>query len=148
MVLNVNEVATILYVKPESVRRWIRVGVLMTNKRMGRNGSSIELESLVQFVNRPPGLYIHHLEKWLTENGIKFNKIEKPIYDVNEDNYIVLNDTDNEQTTGTELDLEGLILSEGMRLCVLKQELARITAQISISESQIEYWRLLQQKTV
>ena len=65
--LNVNE---------ETVRRWIRDGKLNAKRGIGRGGSTILLEDIVAFANKPPRAYLLALETWLTANGFSYQKIE------------------------------------------------------------------------
>lgn len=68
--LSVAEIAEILSVSEESVRRWIREGKLNADKKQGRTGHTIYLEDLVEFVNQPPHGYVEKLRQWLTIKGI------------------------------------------------------------------------------
>lgn len=69
---SVVDVAAMLKVNEETVRRWIREGKLVANLKRGRGGSSIELEDVVNFVNRTPGSHAYlALDKWLNENNIR-----------------------------------------------------------------------------
>lgn len=146
MEFGTKEVAKMLNVNPESVRRWIRSGRLKANCNRGRDGSSIELHDIVTFVNTPPRAYCEVLEAWLHLNQIEYTKVEGS-YDVFNNYCIVLIDNDTSCDHDSETpNMKELIFQEKLHLCILKQELARITAQIAISESQIEYYNILIQK--
>ena len=55
---SVTDVAAMLGVNEESVRRWIREGKLVANRRIGRAGSSVELKDIIDFDNgRSMALY-------------------------------------------------------------------------------------------
>lgn len=71
---SVSDVAKILDVGEETVRRWIRDNKLNAKRALGRGGSTIRLEDIVDFVNEGPSIYQLNLMIWLIENDIKFTK--------------------------------------------------------------------------
>ena len=74
---SVSMVATMLGVNhEESVRRWIREDRLKAKRGLGRGGSTILLEDVVEFANRPPRAYLKSLISWLDGEGIKYEKID------------------------------------------------------------------------
>lgn len=70
---SVAEVASMLQVNEETVRRWIREGKLEANRKLGRGGSSITLDNIVNFVNQPPYTYIQPMIAWLNDNNIRYS---------------------------------------------------------------------------
>ena len=229
---SVVEVAKILGVGEETIRRWIRDGKLEAKRGLGRNGNAIELNAIVQFANQPPRLYIENLIKWLEKNGFSYKRVqlvddrekgatlvdtmaktvdaggtvakaamvgmtgaalinpvgitmlgpaiggallangrrkksavnyqikledaalstakEKNVSDfvVEEDDLMSQLDQGEENdsaSSNTSEDIALKIIEEKMKLIKLKQELAQITAQITICENQIEYYTLLQE---
>lgn len=71
---SVTDVASMLRVNEETVRRWIREGKLVATIKRGRGGSSIELSDIIAFVNRTPGSFAQtSMKKWLKENNIQFS---------------------------------------------------------------------------
>lgn len=224
---SVADVAAMLGVREESVRRWIREGKLVAERRMGRTGSSVTLADIVAFANQPPRTYVKALSKWLGEHNIDYslkNNILSSMQETtkaatagvvagtavgtmfgfpgallgatagsvtgiakalmypeivlsdseqtNSSNIIAAeesasrkeNETINRETvgdkesateeiktdvsnaTGSTDDYHAKIIEEQMKLITLKQELARISAEISITEGQIEYYKLMLQK--
>jgi excisionase family DNA binding protein len=136
MQFNVTEVANILHVNQETVRRWIREGKLKAMLKRGRGGSTISMEHLVEFVNNtsPRTPFKMLFESWCIQNNINSNTCNEidSIDDYHEDNVPVEDDNYNQ-----------LINQEKMKLCILRQELARIQAEITIRETQIEYYNLM-----
>ena len=63
--LTVTEVADILEVSEESVRRWVRENKLAADKKLGRAGHTIHLTALVDFVNRSSAVYLEKLKAFL-----------------------------------------------------------------------------------
>jgi len=74
--LSVSDVATMLSVNEETVRRWIRNGKLKADSKRGRGGSSIELEDVITFVNIPPRDHMGALTKWLNAQCINYQLVE------------------------------------------------------------------------
>lgn len=71
---SVADVASMLRVNEETVRRWIREGKLVATIKRGRGGSSVELSDIIAFVNRTPGSFVQtSMKKWLNENNIQFS---------------------------------------------------------------------------
>ena len=70
--LTVTEVAEILEVSEESVRRWVRENKLAADKKLGRAGHTIHLSALVDFVNRSSTVYLEKLKAWLKKEKIAF----------------------------------------------------------------------------
>ena len=48
---SVSDVAKMLNVKEETVRRWIRSGKLKANRAVGRGGNTLALEDIIDFAN-------------------------------------------------------------------------------------------------
>lgn len=71
-ILTVTEIAEILEVNEESVRRWIRENKLAANKKLGRIGHTIYLNALVDFVNSSSRVYQKKLIAWLRKKNISF----------------------------------------------------------------------------
>ena len=70
--LTVTEVAEILEVNEESVRRWIREGKLSADKKLGRTGHTIYLNALVDFANKSSTVYQNKLKTWMKKENIPF----------------------------------------------------------------------------
>ena len=70
--MTVTEVAEILEVNEESVRRWIRENKLAADKKLGRAGHTIYLSALVDFANKSSGVYQNKLMAWLKKENIPF----------------------------------------------------------------------------
>lgn len=197
---SVADIATMLEVNEESVRRWIREGKLAAERRLGRGGSLVALKDIVEFVNLPPQTYVKAMCDWLDNQGIPYQltagssdsgrylatgvglltggllgggvaataanlvkypkivlddtvietgveeaRLQKALPDPTE--YADGDLTDRAIQTPEELpsedNYEARIIEEQMKLIKLKQELARINAEISIAEGQIEYYRLM-----
>ena len=218
---SVIDVAAMLKVNEETVRRWIREGKLTATLKRGRGGSSIELEDIINFVNRTPRNHTYSaMKQWLHEQNIRFSVqvhsysekesivdtastlvgasslgaalggpvgylvggavggtikafSSKPHYYTEEQ--IVLLDP-HQKVDATTLDTEladphtqdksinknpdvimdtykpevfnkdevsKKIITEQKKLLRFQQELAQINAQISITEAEIEYYKLL-----
>lgn len=73
---SVSDVANMLRVNEETVRRWIRDGKLKANSAKGRGGNTIYINDVVDFVNKPPREYLLPLETWLTDNNISYITVE------------------------------------------------------------------------
>lgn len=58
----------------ETVRRWIRDGRLPAKRSLGRGGSTMQLEDIINFANKPPRAYLKSLISWLDANGIEYEK--------------------------------------------------------------------------
>ena len=71
-ILTVTEIAEILEVNEESVRRWVREGKLAADKKLGRTGHTIYLNALVDFVNKSSAVYQNKLKAWLEKENIPF----------------------------------------------------------------------------
>lgn len=71
----VSDVARMLNVNEETIRRWIREGKLTAKRAVGRGGNSINLEDVVSYVNTPPRMYLLAMEKWLIDNNIPCERI-------------------------------------------------------------------------
>lgn len=71
---SVSDVADMLGVNVETVRRWIRDDRLKAKRGLGRGGNSLQLEDIVEFVNTPPCNYILPLMAWLDSHGIPYQK--------------------------------------------------------------------------
>lgn len=71
---SVSDVAKMLGVGSETVRRWIRDGKLLAKRVRGRNGNEITLEDVVQFANCPPLLYQDALRAWLEDHNIAYGE--------------------------------------------------------------------------
>ena len=67
---------------------------------------------------------------------------EKPVKNPDFDNVLVTEDQKLQF-----LPWRAKIIEEQIKLLKLKQELARITAEISVAENQIEYYNLMLQST-
>ena len=221
---SVADVASMLNVNEETVRRWIREGKLEATLRRGRNGSSIKLEDIVDFVNRSSnGRMRSAIKYWLNEHKIKYDLVQfetghttgkilgsvagpvigsiiggpvgavagavsaasgllekgpdeiirlrsedknepatAPVSETEEaesQNRKAVTELPDEKSSGQDGDTtdeqsdkkresikeyDKKILEEQLRLLELKQELARVEAEISIRESKIEYYKLLQ----
>ncbi len=225
---SVSDVADMLGVNVETVRRWIRDDRLKAKRGLGRGGNSLQLEDIVEFVNTPPCNYVLPLMTWLDSHGIPYQKefisyscadsfldhlnptksiestatgivttslgntwgsnpigailpaaaslfgtaLEKKKYEHTyrirllsqaEDEKASDNTVETEQaelpvpeiappvpeTKSESLDksIRTKIIEEQIKLVKLKQELARITAEISVAENQIEYYNLMLQST-
>lgn len=227
---SVSDVADMLGVNVETVRRWIRDDRLKAKRGLGRGGNSLQLEDIVEFVNTPPCNYVLPLMAWLDNHGIPYQKdtvwythsdhlpigtaaagaavtasgvglglasgaagvlgailpvaapivgaaalmtaAEKKKYehsyrirllpqaeDKKEENNAV--ETDQTELPAPEMtppvpetqsesfdkSIRAKIIEEQIKLVKLKQELARITAEISVAENQIEYYNLMLQST-
>lgn len=73
---SVSDVAEMLNVNEETIRRWIRDGKLHAKRAVGRGGNTLFLDDIIAFANRPPRTYLLFLETWLTENGIAYERVE------------------------------------------------------------------------
>lgn len=230
---SVSDVAEMLGVNVETVRRWIRDDRLKAKRGLGRGGNSLQLEDIVEFVNTPPCNYVLPLMAWLDNHGIPYQKesvvytqadspldhlsssaaaggaavtasgvgiglasgagvlgallpvaapivgaaalmtaSEKKKYEHSyrirllpqtEDEKVEDHTTETEQaelpapemthpapeTKSESFDnsIRAKIIEEQIKLVKLKQELARITAEISVAENQIEYYNLMLQST-
>ena len=71
---SVSDVAEMLGVNAETVRRWIRDDRLKAKRGLGRGGNSLQLEDIVEFVNTPPCNYVLPLMAWLDSHGIPYQK--------------------------------------------------------------------------
>jgi len=69
---SVSDVALMLDVNEETVRRWIREGKLSATRKLGRGGSSVSLENIVDFVNQPPRTYVEPLVLWMNDHDIEY----------------------------------------------------------------------------
>ena len=87
---SVSEVANILNVNAETIRRWIRSGKLSARRAMGPGGNTIFLEDIVTFANKPPREYLLPLETWLEANGVNYQKIKDTQDDEKADKSIAL----------------------------------------------------------
>lgn len=220
---SVTDVAAMLGVNEESVRRWIREGKLVANRRIGRAGSSVELKDIIDFVNQPPRTYVKAMTTWLNENNIRYalksdssgiaatvasaatasalsgsviagipggigavlgatvgslacGLTRQQIVLCDTSDHAIVDAVDTETTVssrGIEAPIEkkeestneikevlpanvssavpgedyaAKIVEEQKKLIKLKQELAKISAQISITEGQIEYYKLMIQQ--
>ena len=75
-VYSVSEVVDMFGVNhEETVRRWIRDGRLPAKRGLGRGGSTMLLEDIVDFANKPPRAYLKSLISWLDAHGIEYEKI-------------------------------------------------------------------------
>lgn len=227
---SVSDVAEMLGVNVETVRRWIRDDRLKAKRGLGRGGNSLRLEDIVEFVNTPPCNYVLPLMTWLDNHGIPYQTdsvyyanadspldcdatagaagtaagvlglasgaaagalgailpvaapivgaaalmtaAEKKKYEHSyrirllpqaEDEKAEDNAAETEQaelpapkmippapeTKSESFDksIRAKIIEEQIKLVKLKQELARITAEISVAENQIEYYNLMLQST-
>ena len=139
MYFNVNQIASILHVNSETVRRWIRESKIRATIRRGRGGSEIHITALIEFVNNTPSTTPFKMlfETWCIQNNVDpytgtiINGSTTPVKDEN----VVIDD-----------DFLKLINNEKMNLCILRQKLARIQAEITIRENQIEYYMLMMTK--
>ena len=75
----VSDVAEMLSVNAETVRRWIRDGKIKAERAVGRGGNSILLQDVIDFVNKPPREYIHSMEAWLKSAGIEYETIKDTV---------------------------------------------------------------------
>lgn len=73
---SVSDVANMLGVNEETIRRWIRDGKLNAKRGLGRGGNSLLLEDVVEFANRPPRAYLLYLVAWLEQHGIAYQRVE------------------------------------------------------------------------
>lgn len=223
---SVSDVADMLGVNVETVRRWIRDDRLKAKRGLGRGGNSLQLEDIVEFVNTPPCNYVLPLMAWLDNHGIPYQKdtvwyahsdhlptgtaaagaagtvagvlgailpavapivgaatlmtaAEKKKYEHSyrirllpqaEDEKAEDNAAETEQaelpapemtppapemtppapeTKSESFDksIRAKIIEEQIKLVKLKQEWARISAEISVTENQIEYYNLMLQST-
>ena len=73
---SVSDVAKMLNVKEETVRRWIRSGKLKANRAVGRGGNTLALEDIIDFANNSSKENLLSLEIWLLEHGYTYKEIE------------------------------------------------------------------------
>lgn len=78
--LSVADVAEILEVSEESVRRWIRENKLAADRKLGRTGHTIHLAALVDFTKRSSADYWTKLHAWLDAKNISI-ATENPAVD-------------------------------------------------------------------
>lgn len=226
---SVSDVADMLGVNVETVRRWIRDDRLKAKRGLGRGGNSLQLEDIVEFVNTPPCNYVLPLKAWLDSHGIPYQT--ESVYYSNADSLLdraaaagatgtaagvlgiasgaagvlgailpvaapivgaaafmtasekkkhglldrirLLPQAEDEkaednaaeteqaelpapemtppvpetQSESFDKSIRAKIIEEQIKLVKLKQELARITAEISVAENQIEYYNLMLQST-
>lgn len=71
----VTDVATMLNLHEETVRRWVREGKINAIRNKGRGGHSMTMTDIIAYVNTPPRTYLPALESWLDANGFEYEKI-------------------------------------------------------------------------
>lgn len=76
MKCTVFDIARMLGVGEETVRRWIRDGKLKAERAVGRGGNSILLEDVISFVNDSALSYRPQLENWLRINNIAYSRVD------------------------------------------------------------------------
>ena len=72
----VSDVAEMLSVNAETVRRWIRDGKIKAERAVGRGGNTILLQDVIDFANKPPREYLYSMEAWLKSAGIEYEEIK------------------------------------------------------------------------
>lgn len=107
---SVSDVADMLNVTEETVRRWVRRGKINSIRRLGRAGNILRLEDVVEFANHFPKVYLVQLELWLIKNGIGYLKNTDSYNDSLE--YSIQLSTDEEVDTVIINDLEMEISDE------------------------------------
>ena len=80
-----------LQVNEETVRRWIREEKLPAIRKVGRTGSSIKLEDVIEYANLKPHRYHESMMHWLKENNIDF-ALQKTPQNVNTESKPYLKD--------------------------------------------------------
>jgi len=127
-----NEVAKILGVNAETIRRWVRQEkIFPTDRSIGRVGSKFSWEDIVEFAkNSEIQTYMDRITLWSMTNNVSTEEVS----------------SNENHSNDEEPSLTSKLIEEKLNLIELKKKLAEITAEISKSECRIEQYELLLMK--